>query len=95
MQADGRIIKVYAKPGVPSGPRSQAPSNAPSGPRAQRNAQSQVVDGTMGFSETAMDTDDAPSTLKVVNGGLYSDQLVKPARPNRGRGGYRGGRTKR
>ena len=93
LQADGRLIKVYPKPGGYQ-PSKTAPTNAPSGPRASQsrrgNASDQVVDGSMGFPETR-GRGDVVSASQNTSGGdraLYSDKIVSGSR--RGRGGQRG-----
>ena len=79
-KADGRVLKVYPKPGG----YKDSPSQPPTAPRALRSNEGNVVDGSNGFADL-MNTDNGPS-----NGRLYSDQLVGGARRGRGRG--RGGR---
>ncbi|KAJ6444653.1 LOW QUALITY PROTEIN: pentatricopeptide repeat protein [Purpureocillium lavendulum] len=91
--ADGRILKVYAKPGTyassASANTTAAPANAPNGPRATRAATSrdQVVDGRLGFSDDLMDTDRAASSKASTRQPLYSDKLIAGNRRGRGRGG--------
>ncbi|UNI21550.1 hypothetical protein JDV02_007530 [Purpureocillium takamizusanense] len=89
--ADGRILKVYAKPGGYSSPAttSSPPANAPNGPRATRaTTRDQVVDGRLGFGDDLMDTDMASSSSKAsTRQPLYSDRLIAGNRRSRGRGG--------
>lgn len=86
IQADGRLLHVYLKPGGATTPA------APTGPRAQRtnelrHGSNVVVDGSMGFDD-AMDTSDAGYSDGSGGGrGLYSDRLVS--------GGPRGGGSRR
>ncbi|OAQ95037.1 pentatricopeptide repeat protein [Purpureocillium lilacinum] len=90
--ADGRILKIYAKPGGYSSPSNTAspPANAPNGPRATRAASSRdhVVDGRMGFENDLMDTDKGSlSSRASTRQPLYSDKLIAGNRRGRGRGG--------
>ncbi|KEY64280.1 hypothetical protein S7711_06326 [Stachybotrys chartarum IBT 7711] len=92
LQADGRLIKVFPKPGGYQPPSSTSsnhpPSNAPNGPRASRGpnktTNDQVVDGSQGFSDLI---DTRPSSGSGARP-LYSDQIVAGNR--RGRGSQRG-----
>lgn len=93
VQADGRLLHVYLKPGGASSPA------APSGPRVQRtnelrHSSNVVMDGSLGFDE-AMDMSDAGYSDGSGGGrGLYSDRLVsggsRAGGPRRGRGFDRG-----
>ncbi|KAK1750653.1 hypothetical protein QBC47DRAFT_393163 [Echria macrotheca] len=87
--ADGRVIRVYPKPGNQETPDSQIVG---SGPR------SMVVDGTLGFDDP-MDTADgysrggppAAAATDAAVGGLYSDDVMRTNRRGRGfnrSGGY-------
>ncbi|KAK1999858.1 hypothetical protein LX36DRAFT_655105 [Colletotrichum falcatum] len=80
--ADGRIIKVYPKPG---GYKETVAANG-SRPANAWSTSSHVIDGTNGF----------PEQMEEDDGGLYSDRIVNAgggARGNRrGRGFDRGGR---
>lgn len=82
LQADGRTLSVYMKPGGYTPP--------PKGPRAQRTNETRLpdnsvlVDGSMGFNDT-MDVEDSGQ-------GLYSDNLVSTNQTkgsNNNNGGYR------
>jgi hypothetical protein len=96
-QADGRILKVFAKPGNAPTPDNQLSrqQNPPSGPRGTRDDPA-VVDGSMGFDDP-METDNyangngrqPPRGPAADAGGLYSDNIVRENR--RGRGFGRGG----
>ncbi|KAF9875623.1 hypothetical protein CkaCkLH20_07004 [Colletotrichum karsti] len=86
--ADGRVIKVYPKPGGYRDPTAQAP---PSAPRSLRSTASNVVDGSNGFPEPMAADNVGPSN------GLYSDKMVGNGNGGgggnrRGRGWNRGGR---
>ncbi|CRK25427.1 hypothetical protein BN1708_003982 [Verticillium longisporum] len=85
--ADGRLIKVYPKPGGYKDPATQrsavAPHNAPSGPRAQRSNAGNIVDGSHGFQDEAKD-DEQPYYYSTERSGLYSDKLVGNNRRGRG-----------
>ncbi|KAK4447024.1 hypothetical protein QBC34DRAFT_142055 [Podospora aff. communis PSN243] len=91
--ADGRILKVFHKPGVTAAPDRQ--HKAPSAPRSTRDDPA-VVDGSLGFDDP-METDNyssgngrqPPRGPAADTGGLYSDNLVRENR--RGRGFGRGG----
>ncbi|KAK0623621.1 hypothetical protein B0T14DRAFT_427446 [Immersiella caudata] len=95
--ADGRILKVFAKPGNAPTADNQLPrqQNPPSGPRSTRDDPA-VVDGSMGFDDP-METDNhangngrqPPRGPAADAGGLYSDNIVRENR--RGRGFGRGG----
>ncbi|GKT43712.1 putative RNA-binding proteinc [Colletotrichum spaethianum] len=78
--ADGRIIKVYPKPG---GYKESVAANG-SRPANVRSTSSHVVDGTNGF----------PEQMEEDDGGLYSDRMVGGGNSGnrRGRGFNRGGR---
>jgi hypothetical protein len=93
-QADGRILKVFAKPGNIAAPdRHHKP---PSAPRSTRDDPA-VVDGSLGFDDP-METDNyssgngrqPPRGPAADTGGLYSDIMVRETRRRRGFG--RGGR---
>lgn len=100
MQADGKILKVWASLDGPARKASSKPPvNAPSGPRASRqprgNNHEQVVDGTMGFDEPMQVEPQQQQHDEPSRGGLYSDDIVNGRRGGgRGRGG-RGGRGHR
>ncbi|WYZ40269.1 hypothetical protein EsH8_IV_000610 [Colletotrichum jinshuiense] len=83
--ADGRIIKVYPKPGGYKEP--VGPAGAPTGPGSRgannRPTSGNVIDGTNGFPEVMEEDNAGPS-----NNGLYSDRLVGGS----GGGGNRRGR---
>ncbi|KAM0334032.1 hypothetical protein ACHAQA_001052 [Verticillium albo-atrum] len=84
--ADGRLIKVYPKPGgykEPASQRSQAPHNAPNGPRSQRSNDNNVVDGSHGFNDEPKD-EEQPYYYSTERSGLYSDKLVGSNRRGRG-----------
>ncbi|KAG7128240.1 putative RNA-binding protein like [Verticillium longisporum] len=85
--ADGRLIKVYPKPGGYKDPATQrsaaAPHNAPSGPRAQRSNAGNIVDGSHGFQDEDRD-DEEPYYYSTERSGLYSDKLVGNSRRGRG-----------
>ncbi|KAM0274431.1 hypothetical protein ACHAQH_007839 [Verticillium albo-atrum] len=84
--ADGRLIKVYPKPGgykEPAAQRSVAPRNAPNGPRSLRSNEGNVVDGSHGFQDEARD-EEQPYYYSTERSGLYSDKLVGNSRRGRG-----------
>ncbi|TID01341.1 putative RNA-binding protein [Colletotrichum higginsianum] len=80
--ADGRIIKVYPKPG---GYKEPVTTNG-AHPVNVRSTSNHIIDGTNGFPEE-MEEDDR---------GLYSDRIVGSGNSSstnrRGRGSYRAGR---
>ncbi|KAK1983851.1 hypothetical protein LZ30DRAFT_687375 [Colletotrichum cereale] len=76
--ADGRIIKVYPKPG---GYKETVAANG-SRPANAWSTSSNVMDGTNGF----------PEQMSEDDGGLYSDRIVSGSANRRGRGFDRGGR---
>ncbi|TQN73605.1 putative RNA-binding protein [Colletotrichum shisoi] len=80
--ADGRIIKVYPKPG---GYKEPVTTNG-AHPVNVRSTSNHIIDGTNGF----------PEEMEEDDGGLYSDQIVGSGNSSstnrRGRGFYRGGR---
>ncbi|OTB00114.1 hypothetical protein M426DRAFT_243751 [Hypoxylon sp. CI-4A] len=88
--ADGRTLHVYMKPGG-----TTRPAAAPTGPRAQRESRvdNAVVDGSMGFNDDVMDTDE-PSYNRS-NGGLYSDTMVPQNQSRGANGNNNGGRRGR
>jgi hypothetical protein len=83
-QADGKILKVWAKIGGPS----PAAAVIPTGPRSSRSNNSnnqsndQYVDGKMGFADP----------MERDNRGLYSDKMVSNANNSSNGAGRRGGR---
>ncbi|KAL2123859.1 hypothetical protein VTJ04DRAFT_224 [Mycothermus thermophilus] len=83
--ADGRILKVFHKPG--NTPSAAPPASAPTGPRAAASTE-MVVDGSYGFPdpmETEPTTRAPPTGPAAGNGRLYSDGMVN--RRGRGFGG--------
>ncbi|KAL1842841.1 hypothetical protein VTJ49DRAFT_4008 [Mycothermus thermophilus] len=98
--ADGRVLKVFHKPGNTPSSASVPPANAPTGPRAASAVNDMVVDGSYGF-EDPMETDNnnnnsggfskPPPTgpaADAKSGRLYSDSMVS----RRGRGWKQHGR---
>nr|XP_036577524.1 pentatricopeptide repeat protein [Colletotrichum truncatum]KAF6784522.1 pentatricopeptide repeat protein [Colletotrichum truncatum] len=86
--ADGRIIKVYPKPGGYKEPAAQL--NANGSRNATRSTSNNVIDGSNGFPEP-MESDNT-----VASSGLYSDKLVGGGNGNgNGNGGGGGGRRGR
>ncbi|KZL70845.1 pentatricopeptide repeat protein [Colletotrichum tofieldiae] len=76
--ADGRIIKVYPKPG---GYKESLAANG-SRPANVRSTSSHVIDGTNGF----------PEQMEEDDGGLYSDRIVGGGGSGGGNSGNRRGR---
>ncbi|PHH62523.1 hypothetical protein CDD81_6909 [Ophiocordyceps australis] len=80
--ADGRLLKVYAKPGgyqpLSSSTRNSPPSEAPRGPRSTRNTRPSVAYGPM--SSDLMDVDNNSSSN--FSRPLYSERIMS----RRGRG---------
>ncbi|KAJ0163217.1 hypothetical protein CTA2_3317 [Colletotrichum tanaceti] len=80
--ADGRIIKVYPKPG---GYKEPVTTNGAHFVNV-RSTSSHIIDGTNGF----------PEEMEEDDGGLYSDRIVSSGNSSstnrRGRGFYSGGR---
>ncbi|TDZ27992.1 putative RNA-binding protein [Colletotrichum spinosum] len=77
--ADGRVIKVYPKPG---GYKEPAPAPDVRGASRNHTATSNIVDGTQGF----------PEPMEAYSADLYSDRLVGANVNDRGRGFNRGNR---
>jgi hypothetical protein len=90
--ADGRLIKVYAKP--VTGPSSSAAATSkskppPTGPKSTRNTSSRIIDGSNGFPDlTATGSGSGGGSDSTGGGKLYSDRMVGGNK--RGRGGQRG-----
>ncbi|KAG5969631.1 hypothetical protein E4U55_002037, partial [Claviceps digitariae] len=85
--ADGRVIKLYPKVGghkpfIPT-TQNEPPANAPSGPKSTNIApREQVVDGKMGFPESATNADAQSHSIGSTR--LYSDNLERGNRSGSG-----------
>jgi len=87
-QADGRVIKVYPKPrGYQSGPSSLLSGQQP---RRETRQSSNIVDGSMGFPDSANE-EQPRSAAGPAGSGLYSDKIIGNNRRGRDFRGGRGG----